>query len=88
MHTTRCVNRNWSQTVAIIPKLPTLSQITTGINKIHYIDVEYVRVHLQDAGGLPLYTSISLLEEFKDADIPAIPLLRQRVHKFKSLTMD
>ena len=83
--TIRSVNRNWFQTAAITPRL--WSNLTLS-HKIHFIDIEYVRVHLQNAGGLPLDISISLPEELQDADIPAISLLRERVHKFKSLTMD
>ena len=85
LYTIRSVNRNWFQTAAITPKL--WSNLILS-HKIHFIDVEYVRVHLQNAGGLPLDISISLPEDLQDADIPVIPLLRERVHKFKSLIME
>jgi len=45
-------------------------------------------VHIQNPGGLPHDISISPPEELQGADVPAIPLLRQRVHKFKSLALD
>jgi hypothetical protein len=75
LYTIRSVTRNCFETAAITPGL--WSNFTLS-HKIHFKDVEYVRVHLQNAGGPPLDISISLHEELQDADIPAIPLLRQR----------
>jgi len=77
LYTIRSVNRNWFETAAITPRL--WSNLTLS---------HFIRVHIQNPGGLPHDISISPPEELQGADIPAIPLLRQRVHKFKSLALD
>ncbi|KAF8956776.1 hypothetical protein BDZ97DRAFT_1763458 [Flammula alnicola] len=86
LYTVRSVNREWLETAAITPKLWSTVNLS---RKIHFTDAEYVRLHLENAGELPLSVVITLHEDIPyDNNIPAIGLLRERVHKIKSLTLD
>lgn len=86
LYTVRSVNREWLETAAMTPKLWSTISLS---RKIHFTDAEYLRLHLQNAGDLPLEIEITLDEDLPNRnDSPILALLRERVHKIKSLTLD
>ncbi|KAF8956263.1 hypothetical protein BDZ97DRAFT_1852529 [Flammula alnicola] len=86
LSTIRSVNREWFETAGKTPKLWSKLDLD---RTIHFIDPEYVRLHLQNSGGIPLDITITLPDDLPyDTDIPVIGQLRKVADKIKSLTID
>ncbi|GLB43265.1 hypothetical protein LshimejAT787_1301660 [Lyophyllum shimeji] len=86
LSTIRSVNCEWFATAGKTPKL--WSKLNLN-RKIRFTDPEYVRLHLQNSGEIPLNITITLPEDLPyDTDIPALGELRKAVHKIKSLIIE
>ena len=82
----RAVNREWFETADNTPRLWSKFDLH---RKIHFTDPAYARLHIQNAGGIPLDITITLPDDvsYKD-NIPVISELRNAVNKIKSLVID
>ena len=82
----RSVNREWFETAENTPRLWSKFDLN---RKIHFTDPAYARLHIQNAGGIPLDITITLPDDvlYKD-NIPVISELRNAVNKIESLVIN